>query len=70
MAITYGTSAATLLCDVLVGRGVCDYRTAFELAQAFDRELNRCRWIDTLDGVTFSRDGSDPQSHGGAQPAF
>ncbi len=70
MAITYGTSAATLLCDVLVERGVCDYRKAFELAQAFDRELTRCRWIDTLDGVTFSRDATEPQAQPGRQAAF
>ena len=70
MAITYGTSAATLLCDVLVDRGVCDYRKAFELAQAFDRELSRCRWVDTLEGVTFSRDSADRQPHGSAQAAF
>ena len=58
MATTYGTSAVTLLCDVLVDRGVCDYRQAFELAQVFDRELSRCRWIDTLDGITFSRESA------------
>jgi len=70
MASKYGTSAATLLCDVLVDRGVCDYRQAFELAQAFDRELTRCRWIDTLDGITFSRDGADRQPQGSGQAAF
>lgn len=64
MAISYGTSAATLLCDVLVDHGLCDYRQAFELAQAFDRELTRCRWIDTLDGITFSRESSDEQASG------
>ena len=70
MAITYGTSAATLLCDVLVDRGLCDYRKAFELAQAFDRELSRCRWIDTLNGVTFSRDAEDGQASTAGQVAF
>ena len=70
MATTYGTSAATLLCDVLVERGVCDYRRAFELAQAFDRELSRCRWIDTLDGITFSRDGGERQPQPRGQAAF
>ncbi|HLG72591.1 MAG TPA: hypothetical protein VK009_19410 [Chloroflexota bacterium] len=70
MPITYGTSAATLLCDVLVERGVCDYRKAFELAQAFDRELRRCRWIDTLDGITFNRETTDRQSRTGRQAAF
>jgi hypothetical protein len=70
MAISYGTSAATLLCDVLVDRGLCDYRKAFELAQAFDRELSRCRWIDTLDGVTFSRDGANQQISTTGQVAF
>ena len=71
MATTYGTSATTLLCDVLVGRGVCDYRRAFELAQAFDRELSRCGWIDTLEGVTFSRQpGADSTATGGGQRRF
>lgn len=70
MATTYGTSAATLLCDVLVERGVCDYRKAFELAQAFDRELSRCRWIDTLDGITFNREATDRQTRTGRQVAF
>ena len=56
MSIRYGTSAVTLLCDVLVQRGVCDYRQALELAQVFDRELSRCGWIDTQDGITFIRE--------------
>lgn len=55
MAITYGTSAVTLVCDLLVARGVCDYRQAFALAEEFDRQLGRCSWIDTQDGVTFTR---------------
>jgi len=70
MAITYGTSAATLLCDVLVERGVCDYRKAFELAQAFDLDLSRCHWVDTLDGITFSREATDRQSSAAGQVAF
>jgi hypothetical protein len=70
MAMTYVTSAATLLCDLLVDRGVCDYGKAFELAQAFDRELSRCRWIDTLDGVTFSREAADRQGAKAGQAAF
>jgi len=70
MAITYGTSAATLLCDVLVDRGLCDYRKAFELAQAFDRALSRCRWIDTLNGVTFSRGAEGRQASTAGQVAF
>jgi len=59
MAFRYGTSAITLICDVLTDRGVCDYPRAFELAQAVDRELSRCGWIDTQEGIVFSRDNDD-----------
>ena len=71
MAITYGTSAITLLCDVLVDRGVCDYGRAFELAQAFDRELSRCGWVETLDGTTFNRQTTaEPGAVGRQQRGF
>ena len=70
MAVNYGTSAVTLLSDLLVGRGVCDYRQAFQLAQAFDRELGRCAWIDTLDGITFSRENSGDHQASGSQSRF
>ena len=69
MAITYGTSAATLLSELLVQRGVCDYRQAFELSQAFDHELSRCGWIDTLDGTMFSREQTaESDTSTGGQP--
>ena len=55
MEIRYGTSAVTLVTDLLVQHGLCDYRQAFDLAQAFDRELSSYSWIDTLDGATFAR---------------
>ncbi len=60
MAATHGTTAATLLCDLLLQSGVCDYRRAFELAETFDRELARCGWIETLDGTTFTRERPEP----------
>ena len=55
MALRCGTSAVALVTDLLVQRGLCDYRQAFDLAQAFDHELSRYGWIDTLDGATFAR---------------
>jgi hypothetical protein len=71
MAINYGTSAITLVSDLLVQRGVCDHRQAFELAEAFDRELSRCAWIDTQDGIVFSREKSrEPGAGNRAQCRF
>lgn len=70
MAMNHGTSAFRLMCDILVQRGVCDHPRAFELAQAFDRELGRYGWIDTLDGVAFSRDPNSAPPYAGRHLAF